>query len=130
MFRIFLSTTFFLVFFCALSASAQTQPKNGSSDNLFKEKPFDKGATYGDPEAEKSSKKKKRRKKKGHGIDYEEKQKEFEKRMKENAKKYKKMQKEMEKPQYSDPTYFGHKKKPKKRKPGKKKFCKECGLTH
>ena len=37
---------------------------------------------------------------------------------------------EMEKPQYSDPSYFGHKKKPKKRPPGKKKFCKECGMYH
>jgi len=36
----------------------------------------------------------------------------------------------MKKPQYSDPTYFGHKKKPKKRPPGKKKFCKECGIYH
>lgn len=51
-------------------------------------------------------------------------------RMEANAKKYKKMQKEMEKPQYSDPMYFGHKKKPKKRPPGKRKFCKECGMVH
>ena len=40
------------------------------------------------------------------------------------------MAKEMEKPQYSDPTYFGHKKPPKKRPVGKKKFCKECGMSH
>jgi len=36
----------------------------------------------------------------------------------------------MDKPQYSDPSYFGHKRKPKKHKPGKMKFCKECGLRH
>ena len=35
-----------------------------------------------------------------------------------------------EKPQYSDPLYFGHKKPPKKRPVGKRKFCKECGLVH
>jgi len=34
------------------------------------------------------------------------------------------------KPQYSDPLYFGHKKKPKKRPPGKQKYCKECGMRH
>lgn len=55
---------------------------------------------------------------------------EYHKRMKANEKKYKKMAKQMEKPQYSDPTYFGHKRKPKKRPPGKQKFCKECGIKH
>lgn len=34
------------------------------------------------------------------------------------------------KPQYSDPLYFGHKKLPKKRKPSKMKYCKECGIRH
>ena len=36
----------------------------------------------------------------------------------------------MEKPQYSDPMYFGHKHPPKKRPPGKMKYCKVCGLRH
>lgn len=35
-----------------------------------------------------------------------------------------------QKPQYSDPMYFGHKRPPKKRKPGKMKYCKECGIRH
>ncbi|MCS7005081.1 MAG: hypothetical protein NZM38_07120 [Cytophagales bacterium] len=43
---------------------------------------------------------------------------------------YQKMEYEMEKPQYKDPTYFGHKRKPKKRPPGKQKYCKECGMKH
>lgn len=51
-------------------------------------------------------------------------------RMVANARKHEKMAKEVEKPQYSDPSYFGHKNPPKKRKPGKKKFCKECRLRH
>ncbi len=55
---------------------------------------------------------------------------EYEDRMKQNAKDAKKKDKEMEKPQYSDFTYFGHKKKPKKRPPHKMKFCKECGIRH
>lgn len=56
--------------------------------------------------------------------------KEYEQRMEANAKRYKKEAKMAEKPQYSDPSYFGHKKKPKKRKVGKRKFCKECGIVH
>jgi len=45
-------------------------------------------------------------------------------------KEYKKLEKIKDKPQYTDPSYFGHKKKPKKRKRGKRKFCKECGMVH
>lgn len=55
---------------------------------------------------------------------------EYVERMQSNTKKYKKIAKEMEKPQYSDPLYFGHKKKPKKRPLGKRKYCDECGLWH
>jgi len=55
---------------------------------------------------------------------------EFDQRMKNNLKKNKKEARLALKPQYSDPSYFGHKKKPKKRPPGKKKFCKECHIVH
>lgn len=54
----------------------------------------------------------------------------YEERMEENAKRYKKEAKLAEKPQYSDPSYFGHKRKPKKRKLSKRKLCKECGIVH
>jgi hypothetical protein len=56
--------------------------------------------------------------------------KEYEERMEANAKRHKKEAKLAEKPQYSDPSYFGHKKKPKKRPVGKRKFCKECKIVH
>jgi hypothetical protein len=56
--------------------------------------------------------------------------KEFEERMEANAKRYKKEAKLAEKPQYSDPSYFGHKKKPKKRPLKRRKLCKECGIVH
>ncbi|WP_143519928.1 hypothetical protein [Reichenbachiella sp. 5M10] len=56
--------------------------------------------------------------------------KDYEALMKQNKKKYKKQAKEMEKPQYSDPSYFGHKRPPKKRPVGKRKMCKECGIKH
>ena len=55
---------------------------------------------------------------------------EYEKRMKANVHKYKVMARKMKKPQYSDPSYFGHKRKPKKRAVGKRKFCKECEIVH
>lgn len=46
------------------------------------------------------------------------------------AKDRKKAEKELMKPQYTDPMYFGHKRPPKKHKPGKMKYCKECGIRH
>lgn len=54
----------------------------------------------------------------------------FRKRLKKIFREKAKIERKMEKPQYSDPSYFGHKRKPRKRANGKKKFCKECGLTH
>ncbi len=55
---------------------------------------------------------------------------EFRERMAVNAKRKAKLEKKSATPQYHDPLYFGHKKPPKKRPNGKKKFCKECGLYH
>ncbi len=54
----------------------------------------------------------------------------FEARMKANAKEDRKLVRKMRKPQYSDPSYFGHKRKPKKRPVGKRKLCKECNIVH
>lgn len=51
-------------------------------------------------------------------------------RMADLEKVRRKNEKMMEKPQYSDPLYFGHKRPPKKRKASKMKFCKECGIRH
>lgn len=48
-----------------------------------------------------------------------------------NAKRNNKIAEEMaSNPRYNDPSYFGHKHKPKKHRPGKKKYCKECGIVH
>jgi len=55
---------------------------------------------------------------------------EYQQRKKQNARKYNKIERIKDKPQYSDPSYFGHKRKPKKRPVGKRKFCKECGIVH
>jgi hypothetical protein len=54
----------------------------------------------------------------------------FYERMAKLEKTRRKNEKMMETPQYSDPSYFGHKRPPKKRKAGKIKFCKECGIRH
>ena len=55
---------------------------------------------------------------------------EYQDRMIANVKKYQKLAKEMKKPQYSEHAYFGHKRLPKKRRLGKRKFCKECEIVH
>jgi hypothetical protein len=103
---------------------AQSTNKKASKEKDKSE--IDRGATY-KIEPEKGKKKKA---KYSISKNFDKKIEEYEKRMVVNAKKNKKIAKEMEKPQYSDPTYFGHKKKPKKRPQGKKKFCKECGIYH
>ncbi len=107
-------------------AVAQSGKGESSRENVPQS--FDRGATYetGSKKVQKSKKKSK------HSLagEYDRKVEEYHKRMEANVKKYKRMAKEMEKPQYSDPTYFGHKKEPKKRPAGKKKFCKECGMSH
>jgi hypothetical protein len=51
-------------------------------------------------------------------------------RMRRTVKQIRRKEKEMEKPQYSNPMYFGHKRPPKKHKAGHLKFCKECGIRH
>jgi hypothetical protein len=71
----------------------------------------------------------KKSKKSSKGPTYESEQ-EFYERLASLEKQKRKNEKEMLKPQYSDPMYFGHKRPPKKRKPGKMKFCKECGMRH
>lgn len=54
----------------------------------------------------------------------------FYQRQEDNAKRNRKIERKMDHPQYSDFSYFGHKKKPKIRPVGKRKFCKECGIVH
>ena len=107
---------------CSLYVSAQSKSKNNEKSQ--KKSQIDRGATYSDPSD--SKKKVKVKYKYNYNADV----KEFDKLMQANAKKYKKRDRLMEKPRYSDPTYFGHKKKPKKRARGKRKLCKECNIVH
>jgi len=70
-----------------------------------------------------------KRSKKSNGPTYNA-QKEFEDRMQARAKTYRKNEKMLMRPQFSDPSYFGHKHKPKKHSANKMKYCKECGIRH
>lgn len=116
-----------IILFMFLSCSfsyAQSKKEKTKKDKNARE--IDRGATY---EIE-TTRAKQKKTKYSISKDFDKKIEEYEKRMVENAKRNEKMAREMEKPQYSDPTYFGHKKKPKKRPAGKKKFCKECQMYH
>lgn len=55
---------------------------------------------------------------------------EFYERVERAAKDRQRALKKLSKPQFSNPTYFGHKHKPKKRKPHKMRLCNECHIRH
>lgn len=55
---------------------------------------------------------------------------EFEQRMKAVNRQKKKEARMAGKPEYANKFYFGHKREPKKRPNGKKKYCKICEFAH
>ena len=44
--------------------------------------------------------------------------------------KYRRIARLRRRPQYSNPEYYGHRRKPKIRPVGKRKLCDECGIWH
>ncbi|HLF34581.1 MAG TPA: hypothetical protein VI583_10095 [Cyclobacteriaceae bacterium] len=110
-----------LIYYQAIGQAAKTPRYQNRPQEI------DRGATY-------ENKKVKTKKNKANALSldqqFNQKVDEYYARMEENSKRYKKFEKDMRKPQFSDPSYFGHKRPPKKRPPGKKKFCKECGMVH
>lgn len=114
----FLTPLVFGILFTLISQNAQAQSSRESEV-----KPVV-------PQTSQTFSKKKKASKKAYQKSLDQGVKDYEELMKANKKKYRKMSKGMKKPQYSDPTYFGHKKPPKKRKKGKRKFCDECGIVH
>ncbi len=120
-----------LLMTCASLTYAQSEkPRKKQTDYSNSYAPYT-------PEKEKSTISKKKVKKKKqvsfrsrYNKSLEQKKEDFQDLMVANAKRRKKEAKEMKKPQYSNPLYFGHKKKPKKRPVGKRKMCKECGIVH
>ncbi len=57
-------------------------------------------------------------------------QREYYERVEAVAKQQRKAERLMKKPQYSDPSYFGHRRRPTKHARGKIRYCKECGIRH
>lgn len=60
-----------------------------------------------------------------HSAEYQ-----FYDRVQRAAKSKKRTLRKLNKPQYTNPLYFGHKHPPKKREPHKMRFCNECGIRH
>lgn len=73
--------------------------------------------------------KERKQSKKATGITYNA-QKEYDDRMSARAKTYRYNERMLMKPQYANPAYFGHKRKPKRHSAGKLRYCKECGIRH
>ncbi len=55
---------------------------------------------------------------------------EFYARIEQDAKDKQRILKKMATPQYANPSYFGHKRPPKRNPVYKMKYCKECGIRH
>lgn len=124
----FLKAIFFSFALClltAVGANAQDS-RSGNSEAIFGESP----SAAPEKKSRVKGSKRKSSAKNSFNKNLDKKVEETEKRLEKNRKRNRKRAKQMEKPQYSDPSYFGHKKKPKKRPPGKQKFCKECGIKH
>lgn len=79
--------------------------------------------------SERSLPKETRKRSKSKGPTYNA-ERDYYERVEDFAKTRRKNEKMLMTPQYSDPSYFGHKRPPKKRSPDKMKFCKECGIRH
>ena len=138
----FFAVSTFLVFVGLTDSFAQEKgktekkkPAKAEVDNSFS--PFKQESTFQTESSNQKKQKKKKTRKRGKKSDkhnylqsLDQKKEEFYKRIKKNAKEDRKIARKMQKPQYSDPSYFGHKRKPKKRPVGKRKLCKECGIVH
>lgn len=113
----------FLLFLCVFGGTTSFAQNNGTTPNQ-------KGPTSlapGVPDTNYAPAPKKKRKASRHAYSPEQ---EFYERMMAVAKQRRKAARIMEKPQYSNPLYFGHKRPPKKHSAKKMKYCKECGIRH
>lgn len=115
----------------AFSTFAQSKKKRRKSANTEQNAPttLEPGEEPYYPKKDYGPKKSRKSRKKGGGPTYES-QDEFEARMRETVKTIRKNEKNLMRPQYTNPMYFGHKRPPKKRPPGKMKYCKVCGIRH
>ena len=87
------------------------------------------------PASDKADKKAKQKHKPDSKIElrarYEKLEKEYRERLQKQAREHRKMQRKLRRnKKRRDPSYFGHKRKPKHRPPDKRRLCKECGIVH
>lgn len=122
--RILLSILLSLVIFCSFGQSSRKQRREEAASQQD-------GPTSLEPSSQENRHlpKQSRRKSETKGPTYNG-EKEFQDRVEAFAKTRRKNERMLMTPQYSDPSYFGHKRPPKKRPPNKMKFCKECGIRH
>lgn len=129
----------FLIALLAVNAFAQSRKNSQRTDPApSRERSTSLHPYYPQEEySRQSTKKKKKTKtrafgpgKKPPGLGNFETPEEYRRRMEQTVKEKRKLERLLKKPQYSNPLYFGHKRPPKKRPPGKMKYCKECGLRH
>ena len=125
------------VLLLSLSAKAQSTEGPRTTSPTYSGSPSARSpyaAEAAEHERDRRKKRKKKRKRKGKQSvltqSLEEAREEFWDRQEKLARQRSKIAKKMRKPQYSDPTYFGHKRKPKIRPLHKRKLCKECGIVH
>lgn len=109
---------FIVVLLASIGSVAMAQTSLDPTPN----KPKHQSKFYA-PKRAKAVKSKKRKVK--HTARYE-----FYQRVEMAAKEKQKLLKKLSKPQYSNPAYFGHKRKPKKRPAHKMRFCSECHIRH
>ncbi len=124
-----LSFTIFFACFVVVAGFSQSQKqKSDNQEMMYGETPssLHPGQQRNESKS-RSSKSSKKKVVQKTGRDLE---KEYYDRVLAVAKAREKAARMMEKPQYSDPSYFGHKRKPKKRPPHKMKYCRECGIRH
>lgn len=117
---------FLLLFLITLVSHGQSRKKN---KNKSSKPPLEQPSALDPGESQRVYAPKKASGKPSKGATYSA-ERDFYERMEELEKTKRKNEKLAAKPQYSDPMYFGHKKPPKKRKPGKMRYCKECGIRH
>lgn len=134
-FSFYLYISMFIILVTASCASQRKPSLNHGDSSYSQAAPSSRNSgessrSSASASAEQRKSMKKKGRKAAKGKTHDDLVKEFEDRVEANAKRRKKEAKLAEKPQYSDPSYFGHKKKPKKRPVGKRKFCKECGIVH
>jgi len=113
----------FIIFILAINFSLLAQ-----DSRYLETKTKTEASTVASTKKSKTSRKSSRKHK--HNVYYDRLIVEYKKRMKANVRRYKIIERKMKKPKYSDPSYFGHKRKPKIRPVGKRKYCKECEIVH